>query len=308
MGRAGGVRSGDDVVAARRLEDLAALEVLGSDHRWLEFADHQYLAPAEPPDPRRGGARARRRHRRARPHGGLRPHGPGQPGPRHGPRGLAAGAGRAAGPRWFCYEDHGYKHIPGLLGLAGGQAAAGPSPGPRRPSSRTSPTRSASAGPSAATPARSPRSSTTTRSRPGWRATSPSSSGAWPRRRRAGKAWPTTSEPESGRETTRPRGARAGRPLASVTAEVPPSPASAASRGPIVSWPDPRRKGPRPEFTRRQSRRNGGEIHRPPGVASRHDGLRATSGISTSSSMSSGARSRSTSMSDRIPGWRRLTK
>lgn len=40
----GGFKPGDDVVAARRLEDLAALEVLGSDHRWLDFPDHQYLA------------------------------------------------------------------------------------------------------------------------------------------------------------------------------------------------------------------------------------------------------------------------
>ena len=29
----------------------AALEVLESDHRWLEFADHQYLAPADRPTP-----------------------------------------------------------------------------------------------------------------------------------------------------------------------------------------------------------------------------------------------------------------
>src|ERR1700683_2251771 len=43
----GGFAAGDDVVAARRLEDLAALEVLESDHRWLEFSDHQYLAPAD---------------------------------------------------------------------------------------------------------------------------------------------------------------------------------------------------------------------------------------------------------------------
>ena len=25
---------------------------------------------------------------------------------------------------WFCYEDHGYKHLPGHAGLAGGEAAA----------------------------------------------------------------------------------------------------------------------------------------------------------------------------------------
>src|SRR5664279_5345522 len=47
----GGFKAGDDVVAARRIEDLAALDVLESDHRWLEFADHQYLAPADRPTP-----------------------------------------------------------------------------------------------------------------------------------------------------------------------------------------------------------------------------------------------------------------
>src|SRR5580698_5337848 len=47
----GGFKAGDDVVAARRLEDLAAMEVLTSEHRWLDFADHQYLAPADRPTP-----------------------------------------------------------------------------------------------------------------------------------------------------------------------------------------------------------------------------------------------------------------
>ena len=40
----GGFGAGDDVVAARREEDRAAMAVLGADHRWLDFADHQYLA------------------------------------------------------------------------------------------------------------------------------------------------------------------------------------------------------------------------------------------------------------------------
>jgi LmbE family N-acetylglucosaminyl deacetylase len=47
----GGFKPGDDVVAVRREEDLAALEVLQSDHRWLEFSDHQYLAPEDRPTP-----------------------------------------------------------------------------------------------------------------------------------------------------------------------------------------------------------------------------------------------------------------
>jgi len=43
---AGGFVVGDDVVAVRREEDRAAMEVLGARPVWLEFADHQYLAPA----------------------------------------------------------------------------------------------------------------------------------------------------------------------------------------------------------------------------------------------------------------------
>jgi len=41
-----GFKAGDDVVAARRAEDKAALDVLRAHQRWLEFADHQYDEPA----------------------------------------------------------------------------------------------------------------------------------------------------------------------------------------------------------------------------------------------------------------------
>src|SRR5205085_7412091 len=40
----GGFVAGDDVVALRREEDEAALAVLGAEHRWLGFSDHQYLS------------------------------------------------------------------------------------------------------------------------------------------------------------------------------------------------------------------------------------------------------------------------
>jgi LmbE family N-acetylglucosaminyl deacetylase len=43
----GGFEAGDDVVAARRLEDAAAMEVLGATPVWLEFSDHQYLPRKE---------------------------------------------------------------------------------------------------------------------------------------------------------------------------------------------------------------------------------------------------------------------
>ena len=38
-----GFRPGDDVLAARRAEDVAALAELGATPRWLDFVEHQYL-------------------------------------------------------------------------------------------------------------------------------------------------------------------------------------------------------------------------------------------------------------------------
>src|SRR5439155_20945282 len=43
----GGFRRGDDVVALRRDEDVAALNVLGATPYWLDFSDHQYLERSE---------------------------------------------------------------------------------------------------------------------------------------------------------------------------------------------------------------------------------------------------------------------
>lgn len=40
-----GFQDGDDVVGARRVEDDAALSLLGARPRWLEFLDHQYGPP-----------------------------------------------------------------------------------------------------------------------------------------------------------------------------------------------------------------------------------------------------------------------
>lgn len=46
--RSSGFGPGDDVIGRRREEDLAALTRLGARHRWLEFLDAQYGAPAPP--------------------------------------------------------------------------------------------------------------------------------------------------------------------------------------------------------------------------------------------------------------------
>ena len=113
----GGFGPGDDVVAVRRQEDRAAMAVLEAVPVWLEFPDHQYLAPGERPQvddvtPALGQAIDAA--------GATSVFLPmGIANPDHAlthEAGLAARAERApGGPAWFCYEDHGYKHIPGLL-------------------------------------------------------------------------------------------------------------------------------------------------------------------------------------------------
>ena len=75
----GGFKTGDDVVGARRKEDTAAMAVLGSSPVWLP--DHVLTHDA--------GLLVREE--------------------------LAERARSAEALEWFCYEDHGYKHIPGLL-------------------------------------------------------------------------------------------------------------------------------------------------------------------------------------------------
>ncbi len=111
----GGFKAGDDVVAARRQEDLAAMEVLESDHRWLEFADHQYLAPPDRPTPTQVAPVLGETIAELNPTSVFFPMGLGNPD--HVMVHDASLLVRETQPgiEWFCYEDHGYKHIPGLL-------------------------------------------------------------------------------------------------------------------------------------------------------------------------------------------------
>ncbi len=111
----GGFRPGDDVVALRRDEDLAALAVLGAKHHWLEFVDHQYLAP----DARATTdvvARALAGVVDAvAPTAVVLPLGIANP-----DHVVTHDAGvQVAQQRpdlaWFAYEDAGYKHIPGMM-------------------------------------------------------------------------------------------------------------------------------------------------------------------------------------------------
>jgi LmbE family N-acetylglucosaminyl deacetylase len=125
----GGFKAGDDVVALRREEDAAAMEVLESSYRWLEFADHQYLAPPDRPTPEEVAPVLASTIADLNPTSVFVPMGLGNPDHvmvhdasllvRAGEdaAGATAGTGGSGQARreWFCYEDHGYKHIPGLL-------------------------------------------------------------------------------------------------------------------------------------------------------------------------------------------------
>ena len=116
---AGGFVTGDDVVAVRRREDQAAMAVLGARPLWLEFADHQYLAPEDRPTPDDVAPALAAALDDADPTAVFLPMGLANPD--HGlthEAGLLVRTARAERPDppvWFCYEDAGYSHLPGLL-------------------------------------------------------------------------------------------------------------------------------------------------------------------------------------------------
>jgi LmbE family N-acetylglucosaminyl deacetylase len=115
----GGFVAGDDVVAVRRAEDQAAMAVLESGYRWLDFSDHQYLAPEARPTPDDVAPVLAATIAEIDPTSVFFPMGLANPD--HVMVHEACLLIRAAteeedGEReWFCYEDHGYKHLPGML-------------------------------------------------------------------------------------------------------------------------------------------------------------------------------------------------
>ena len=111
----GGFRAGDDVVAARRGEERAAMAVLGADPVWLDFADHQYLAEADRPTASEVAPSLEEAITDKEPTAVFVPMGLANPD--HVLTHEAALLVRALHQEWswFAYEDHGYKHIPGLL-------------------------------------------------------------------------------------------------------------------------------------------------------------------------------------------------
>lgn len=111
----GGFRAGDDVVAIRREEDRRAMEVLEATPHWLEFPDHQYLAPEERPTPDDIVPVLEAAILEHRPTAVFAPMGLANPD--HDVTHNAAMLVRQRHEElaWYCYEDHGYKHLPGLL-------------------------------------------------------------------------------------------------------------------------------------------------------------------------------------------------
>lgn len=111
----GGFRSGDDVVGVRREEERAAMAVLGAEPLWLDFPDHQYLAEADRPKAQDVAPVLEEAIADKRPTAVFVPMGLANPD--HVMTHDAALMVRASHQdwAWFAYEDHGYKHIPGLL-------------------------------------------------------------------------------------------------------------------------------------------------------------------------------------------------
>jgi LmbE family N-acetylglucosaminyl deacetylase len=115
----GGFRTGDDVVGLRREEDRAATAVLGARSQWLEFVDHQYLPPGQQTTAVAVAPVLADALGELSPTAVFVPMGIANPD--HDVTHDAALSVRAelltgdGAPAWFCYEDHGYKHLPGLM-------------------------------------------------------------------------------------------------------------------------------------------------------------------------------------------------
>jgi LmbE family N-acetylglucosaminyl deacetylase len=111
----GGFRPGDDVVAKRREEDLAALAVLGAEHRWLDFVDQQYLEPDERATADDVTPAIAATVDAVAPTAVFLPLGIANPDHVVTHDAGVQVARQRGDLTWFAYEDAGYKHIPGML-------------------------------------------------------------------------------------------------------------------------------------------------------------------------------------------------
>ena len=108
-----------DAISVRRDEDRQALDYLSATPVWLDFPDHQYLPVDRRPTPAEVAPLLREAVAAAEPSAVFLPMGLANPD--HVLTHDAGLAVRAAMVEdggdllWFCYEDAGYKHLPGLL-------------------------------------------------------------------------------------------------------------------------------------------------------------------------------------------------
>ncbi len=110
-----GFVEGDEVHVARRAEDAAAMAVLEASPVWLDFVEHSYLDRPDWIDGARIVDVLEATVRALEPTAVVAPFGLGNPD--HDATHDACMLLRERMPEasWFCYEDMGYKHIPGLL-------------------------------------------------------------------------------------------------------------------------------------------------------------------------------------------------
>jgi LmbE family N-acetylglucosaminyl deacetylase len=111
----GGFKAGDDIVALRRDEDVAALAELGATPHWLEFSDHQYLDKADWYQPSDVAPALAAAIRELQPTAVFVPFGLANPDHDLTHRAARIVMDDVHDVAWYCYEDAGYCHLPGLL-------------------------------------------------------------------------------------------------------------------------------------------------------------------------------------------------
>jgi LmbE family N-acetylglucosaminyl deacetylase len=111
-----GFQPGDDVMEARRKEDAAALAILDAVPVHLDYVEHTYLPGDRPVRPETIAEGLAPALASLAPSLVLAPFGLANPDHDVVHRACMLVRGRIeATTAWWCYEDMGYKHIPGLL-------------------------------------------------------------------------------------------------------------------------------------------------------------------------------------------------
>jgi LmbE family N-acetylglucosaminyl deacetylase len=110
-----GFVEGDEVHVARRAEDVAALAVLDATPVWLDFVEHSYLERSDWVGADQVIDVLEATVRGLAPTAVVAPFGLGNPDHDVTHEAVMLLRDRLPEAAWFCFEDTGYKHIPGLL-------------------------------------------------------------------------------------------------------------------------------------------------------------------------------------------------